>query len=563
MRIAMVLALLSTSLLLSLPSTPASAEPEPPRIIPQPVSQHFPGGPGVSLGEDSVIVVRRPQAAAVRDVAGLLAGVLRPSTGFALPVRHHPYGAAGWIELDARGPAELGQEGYRLRTEGGKRVLLQAHTAEGLFRGVQTLRQLLPAKVEAATRQDGPWTIPAADITDRPRFGYRGFMLDVGRRFVPPADVKRFIDQAARYKMNVFHWHLTEDQGWRIPIEGMPELTTVGGSTQSGWKPGTGGPWFYTPQEYRDIVAYAAQRYVTVVPEIDGPGHTAAALASVPGLNCNDTARPPYYGFDVRVSILCLTDERHRANVRDFVGKVFKETAALNPGPYLHIGGDEVPSVTREQYAGYIKDAADAAVANGKRVIGWHQIADGPLPPGSLLQYWGDASDRPTIGTANESANVRQIRAGLAQDAQVLVSPADRAYLDMKYDAQTPYGLQWAGLVSVQKAYSWDPVTALARPDGSQGLVTEEQVAGVEAALWTDRAYRGSSRLPTSLDQFPAPAVYMDYMSFPRLPALAEIAWSPAAAKDWEGFRARLGAHGPRWEAQGIGFFRSAEIDWR
>lgn len=558
-----VLALVAAGLPAVLSGPAHAAPPTAPTIIPKPVSVTPLDESPVELTAGSVLVVRTPQDPAVRGVADYLADVLRPSTGFSLPVQHHPYGGAASIELDATGPATLGQEGYRLHTAGKKRIVLQAHTAEGLFRGVQTLRQLLPARVESRTTQSGPWTVAAVDITDQPRFSHRSTMLDVGRRFVAVEDVKRFIDQAARYKLNVFHWHLTEDQGWRLPSKSFPALNQVGASTQSGWKPGTGGPWFYTEDDYRSVVAYAAARYVTVVPEIDGPGHTAAALASVPGLNCNDQARPPYYGFDVRVSIMCLTDERHLGNVRDFLNKTFAEAAALNPGPYLHIGGDEVPSVTDEQYAAYIKAASDAATANGKKVMGWHQIADGPLPPGSVVQYWGEEGvDRPTIGTPNESQDVKQVRKGLAQNAKVLVSPADRAYIDMKYDSSTPYGLSWAGHTTIQKAYSWDPVTVLARPDGSQGLVTEDQVLGVEAALWTDRAYYGSSRLPTSLDQFPAPAVYMDYMTFPRLPAIAEIGWSPATSKNWADFRDRLAGHGPRWDAQGIGFFRSPEIDW-
>jgi hexosaminidase len=531
-------------------------------IVPQPVQQTVGDGPPFELGEASVIVVPRPASPAVYAVAEYLVDVLRPSTGFDLPIVSAPAGRGSFIELSDRGPEKLGQEGYRLHSAGPHRLSIQGSEAAGLFRGVQTLRQLLPARVEAASVQPGPWLVDPVDIVDYPRFEYRGVMLDVARRFVSADDVKRFIDQAARYKMNVFHWHLTDDQGWRIPIDGMPELTEIGGSTQSGWAPGTGGPWYYTAEEYREIIDYAAERYITVVPEIDGPGHVRAALASVPGLNCDNESPPPYYGFDVRVSAFCLETEEHVANVEEFVETVFAETAAMSPGPFLHVGGDEVEWLSDEQYNGYVEHAGKTLEALGKRMIGWHDIGVGPLSEGSVLQYWGTASDRSSIGTPNESRNVQEVRAGLAQGAQVLVSPADRSYLDMKYHASTPYGLQWAGLTTVEKAYDWDPMTALARPDGSQSVLREDDVIGVEAPLWADRAYAGSHQLPTSLDQFPEPSVYMDFMAFPRLPAIAEIGWSPREAREWDDFRYRLAAQGDRWDHQGIDFYRSAEIDW-
>ncbi|MEV0584957.1 beta-N-acetylhexosaminidase [Nonomuraea sp. NPDC050310] len=516
--------------------------------MPQPERVAALGGPAVALTAATTIVAGRAE----RQVATHLARTLRRATGFPMPLAAAATPAAPTVELTLAAPAGLGREGYTL-TARNQRVRLAATTAEGLFRATQTLLQLLPPDVET-TGRPGPWTVPQVEITDRPRFGYRGLMLDVGRRFVPAASVKRLIDQAARYKINVFHWHLTEDQGWRLPSRAFPALNRIGASTQAGWR--EGGPWFYTEAEYRDVVAYAAERFITVVPEIDGPGHSAAAMASVPGLNCDGVAREPYHGFDVRVSVFCL-DEARLPAVRDFVDKTFAEAAALSPGPWLHIGGDEVPSVTREQYAAYVGLAGRAAVANGKRVIGWHQVGDGPLPPGSAVQYWGlTHEDRPAIGTAEETESVRLLRRAVRQGAQVIVSPADRAYLDMKYTADTPYGLRWAGLVPVERAYDWDPVRVL------EPVVAEGQVLGVEAPLWTDRAYPGSHRLPDSTAVYPDPEVYLDHMVFPRLPAIAELGWSPERARDWPGFRARLAAHGPRWAARGIGFHRSPEIDW-
>ncbi|MBA2889764.1 beta-N-acetylhexosaminidase [Nonomuraea soli] len=520
------LALVGLLLAVSLPA--CAAAPERPSVapglalVPQPVSVGRPEGSAVRLDGGSAILIGPGQPEEIQAFAGQL----REVTGLPLPVRESGEAA---ITLDALGPSELGREGYLLKADG--RITLRAHTAEGLFRGLQTLRQLLPA------RPGGQVSVPAVDISDRPRFAYRAVMLDVARRFVPVEQVKRLIDQAAQYKVNVFHWHLTDDQGWRVPVEGYPALTGVGASTQAGW---SGGPWFYTAQEIRDVVAYAAARYMTVVPEIDGPGHTAAAMASVPELNCSGRARQPYQGFDVKVSVLCL---KNTEAVGRFVSTVFREVSALFPGPYLHIGGDEVPSTTAADYAAYIRTAGAAVTANGKRVIGWHQIGEGPLPPGSVVQYWApDGEDSDLVAKA------------LAQGAKVVLSPADRAYLDMKYDAGTPYGLRWAGFVPVEKAYAWEPAEML-------GL-REEQILGVGAPLWSDRAYRDSTSLPTSHEQYPEPSVYLDHMAFPRLPALAEVGWSSADSRDWEGFRSRLSPHAARWEAQGIGFHRSREIEW-
>ena len=538
--------------------TVAHAVPALPAIVPQPVSESAVAGSGFTLAAQTSIDVVSTDPASV-GVGAYLSGLLAPATGFTLPVVSSAQAQSQAVVLDPNGSAALGAEGYTL-TSNSTGVTVTAHGAEGLFRGVQTVRQLLPAPVESPVVRPGPWTVAPVQVSDSPRYSYRGAMLDVARRFYPVAQVKRFIDQAAAYKVNTLHVHLTDDQGWRIAIGALPNLTTVGASTQSGFTGGTS--WYYTAAEYQDLVAYAGSRFMTVVPEIDGPGHTSAALASVANLNCNNQAVAPYSGFSVGISLYCLSDAQHVTNVSGFLSTVISTVAALTPGPYIHVGGDETPQATASQYASYVSAAASATTAQGKRVIGWHQLGQGTLPANSLLQFWGDAGDRSTVGTSQESASILQVRSGVAQGAKFIMSPSDHAYLDMKYDSGTPYGLSWEGYVPVQKAYDWDPVTATAKANGNSPVVPGAQIAGVEAALWADRAYSGSSSLPTSTSQFPEPSVYTDFMSFPRLPAIAEIGWSPQSTHDWSAFSQRLAAQGPRWTAAGVNYYAAPDVPW-
>ncbi|MER5307712.1 family 20 glycosylhydrolase [Streptomyces sp. NPDC002773] len=559
---ALAAAVLTLPLLPAAASQAAAAPPEPARapsaLIPQPVSQEALKGKGFTLTDRTRIAVLSKDPAAV-GVGTYLARQLAPATGLSFPVVTAPRTVKHAVVLDPNGPESLGAEGYTL-TSGKNGVVVRAHGAEGLFRGVQTLRQLLPAEVESPTRQTGPWTVAPVRISDAPRYPYRGAMLDVARRFYPVDQVKRFIDQAAAYKINTLHLHLTDDQGWRIAIDEIPNLTKVGASTQSGFTGGQG--WFYSAADYKEIVAHAKSRFITVVPEIDGPGHTWSALASVPELNCDDRARPPYSGFDVGVSLYCLKDERHTAETSRFLSTVIKAVAELSPGPYIHLGGDETPDATPEQYAAYVEAATSEATARNKTVMGWHQLGQATIPAGSIMQYWGEEEDRQSIGTAKETETVRFVRNGAAQGARFVMSPSDHAYTDMKYDVSTPYGLSWSGYVPVRKSYEWDPETSTAKPDGTGSIVPAGQIAGVEAALWADRAYEGSHALPTPATRWPEPSAYTDYMSFPRLPALAEVGWTPQADRDWSSFRQRLAQHGPRWTAAGIGYHPAPGVPW-
>ena len=430
-----------------------------------------------------------------------------------------PGGIAFRLQRELRG---LGGDGYTLsiRPEG---ATVHADTAAGAFYAVQTLRQLLPPGwehegIRPPRPNARPVTLRAMDVRDQTRFEWRGAMLDVARHFRSVDEVKRFIDLMALYKLNRLHLHLADDQGWRIAINAWPALATVGGSTEVDG--GAGG--FYTQEQYAALGQYAAERHIVVVPEIDMPGHTNAALASYAELNCDNTARPLYTGTEVGFSALCVEKEV----TYKFIDDVVREIAALTPGPYFHIGGDEVKTLTPAQYVAFIERVQQIVHAHGKRVIGWDEIAPATLLPSSIVQHW-----RPTTTPAQ----------AVAQGAKVIMSIADRAYIDMKYSAATPIGLSWASLIDVRRAYDWDPATV------TPGIA-EASLLGVEAPLWAET-------LATMED--------VEFLAFPRLAAIAEVAWSRQADRDWNDFRGRLGTQGPRWAALGVNFYRAPEVPWR
>lgn len=487
-------------------------QPGAPKLVPVPVSMESTSGE-FTLAQDARIVRRSPDADAAADA---LAGLLRRSTGFALPIVEGEQDGA--IVLETTGGGTRGQEGYELEVTS-QGVRLTADTGEGLFRGVQTLRQLLPAKVESARVEQGPWTIGGVRIADRPRFAYRGAMLDVARHFFTVEQVKRYIDLAATYKINTFHLHLTDDQGWRIAIESWPQLTAVGGATAVDDAPGG----FYTQADYREIVAYAQRRFITIVPEIDTPGHTNAALAAYAELNCDGVARQPYTGVEVGFSTLCTGEE---VTYR-FLDDVIRELAALTPGPYINIGGDEALSTEDADYRAFVARVEKIVHKYGKQLIGWGEIGQAEIAETSVAVHWSPKGVAHAVAAANRGV-------------KLVMAPADHAYLDMKYTRNTDLGQDWAGVVEVSESYDWDPATLI------EG-VGEEQVLGVETPIWTE-----TMKTPRDLE----------YMSYPRLPGIAEIGWSPASTHSWNDYRTRLAAQGPRWEFQAVDFYRSPQVPW-
>ena len=485
-------------------------------LIPLPVS--ITPADGVFTLSAAAQIQVQPDSAEIAAIGQYLADRLRPATGYALPVAASAAGAGapGYIRLTtADGDLTLGDEGYEM-TVTPQSITLTASRPVGLFRGVQTLRQLLPPGIEHSTLQPGPWTVPAGAIRDYPRFGWRGAMLDVSRHFFSVETIKRYIDLLAGYKMNRLHLGLTNDQGWRIAIASWPNLAVYGGSTEVGG--GRGG--YYTQADYADLVAYAQSRYITLVPEIDLPSHTNAALASYAQLNCDEVAPPLYTGIDVGFSSLCIDKEL----TFRFVEDVIREVAALTPGEYIHIGGDEAKATPKADYIRFIERAQAIVQAQGKSVIGWEEIAQASLLPSTVAQIWN----------GEQASKIAQM------GIKTILSPGNRTYLDMKYDAATPLGLTWAGYVGVRTAYEWDPARLV------NGL-DERSILGIETALW-------SETLETLAD--------IEYMAFPRLPGLAEVGWSAAAGRNWEEYKYRLAAQQPRLKAQRVNYYASPEVPW-
>lgn len=485
-------------------------------IIPQPVSV-VPDGGAFDLTDQTDIYVQG-ESTELTNIGQYLAAKLNPSTGLGMEVKTTT-GTPGQGNIYLAitdNDAELGDEGYQLKITG-KLVILTANKPAGLFHGIQTIRQLLPARIEMPTAQKGSWKLPTGTIRDYPAYGYRGSMIDVARHFFGADDVKNLIDQMAYYKMNVLHLHLSDDQGWRIEIKSWPNLTAHGGKTEVGG--GEGG--YYTQEQYAGIVKYAQDRYITIIPEIDMPGHTNAALASYAELNENGKATELYTGIDVGFSTLATKKEV----TYKFIDDVISELAALTPGEYLHIGGDESHATKIEDYIPFMNRIQDMVIAHGKKVLAWDEIALATLKPNTVVQYWAKA----------ENATK-----GVEQGAKVLMSPAKNAYLDMQYDSTSTYGLHWAAYIEVDRGYNWDPATLV--PE-----IRKENIVGVEAPLWSETV---SNRQEA------------EYLIFPRLLGYAEIGWTPAELRNWDNYKVRLANHGQRMKARGINFYPSKLVDW-
>jgi hexosaminidase len=409
-------------------------------------------------------------------------------------------------------------------------VKVVANQPAGLFYAVQTIRQLLPPAIDSSSVQPGPWIMGTGTITDSPRFAWRGAMLDVARHFFSVRDVTRYIDLLAYYKINRLHLHLSDDQGWRIQINSWPNLAIYGGSLEVGGTPGG----YYSQDDYAYIVDYARRRYITVIPEIEMPGHVTAALASYPELNCNGIAPEPYTGSEGTRNSVCVNKDI----TYTFLENVIGELAALTPGPYIHIGGDEALGTDNPDYINFVERVQNIVAANGKQVVGWDEITQSQLLPSTIAQRWN--LEISSDSAAEQQAVQQALQRAVAKGTKVIMSPADKAYLDMKYQASTTLGQDWAGYITLETGYSWDPAALI---DG----VTEKNILGVEAPLWSETL--------KNMDD-------LEYMAFPRLPGYAEIGWSPQAGRDWSEYKARLAAQGPRLQALGVHFYESPEISW-
>lgn len=493
------------------PQTELTKEP----LIPYPATVNSAKG-SFELSEKTKIFV---QAASkeVQHVGQSLSELLSPATGFTFEVEETDAVPEQGIYIGlSEDLNNFGDEGYELII-GKDLITIRAYKPAGLFYGVQTLRQLLPVEIENNTPQKKSWTIPAGTITDYPRFGFRGSMLDVSRHFFGKEDIKKYIDHLAALKMNVLHLHLSDDQGWRIEIKSWPKLTEVGGITAVDGDEGG----FYTQDDYAELVKYAKDRFITIIPEIDMPGHTNAALASYAELNCDGKKRELYTGTEVGFSTFCTRKEL----TYDFVDSVIRELAAITPGPYIHIGGDESLVTEKEDYIYFVNRVQKIVKKYGKQMIGWEEIAQADLQSNSIAQHW-DNTEYPI--KAKE------------QGVKILMSPASKIYLDMQYDSTTHLGLHWAGYIEVDAAYNWDPSTIVEGVD-------EEDIIGIEAPLWSETLVEMAD---------------IEYMMFPRILGYAEIGWSPADSRNWENYSVRLGQYGKRLKEMEINFYPSEKVVW-
>jgi hexosaminidase len=503
-------------------------------IIPQPVSVI--AGKGVfTLTADTVIQTDRATAA----LGHRLAHCLEPASGFTLRVQSSPVATGKRVvslAIDRR-LARLAPEGYTLLVEP-RRIVVRAPAPAGIFYGIQTLRQLLPADIFRDAVVPGVvWQVPAVRIEDKPRFAWRGMHLDVGRHFMPKEFIKKYLDLLAMHKMNTFHWHLTEDQGWRLEIRKYPRLTEIGAwrkQTIAGHQPGRvedakydgvrhGG--YYTQDDVREIVAYAKDRFITIVPEIEMPGHSVAAIAAYPELGVDAAGSEVATWWGVFDNILNPDD----ATIA-FMKDVLTEVMALFPGRFIHVGGDEAAKarwkasprvqarmkglgVTDEDalQSWFIRQIDAFLTAKGRRLIGWDEILQGGLAPGAAVMSW------------------QGVKGGIAaarQEHDVVMAPTSHTYFDY-YQARPVEGepLAIGGYLPIEMVYGFDPVPADLEPRYAS------HVLGAQGQVWTE--YLGTPK-------------QVEYMAFPRACALAEVVWTPAASKNFADFVERLTLHGRR-----------------
>jgi hexosaminidase len=510
-------------------AAPAPAAPSARSVVPLPASV-TPMTGALPLADLTAIAVSDPDDAELLSLAAGAAEALRADGGPALIVASDAAGTsqAGTVVLRLSAGTSLGAEGYRLVVSPSG-VTIEAGAYAGLFYGVQTLRQLLPAD---GTRGGAAQAIPAVTIVDEPRFSYRGMHLDVGRHLFPVAFIKRYIDLMAMYKMNTFHWHLTEDQGWRIEIAKYPRLTEVGSCRretilEKNFDPyvGDGIPYcgYYTQDEIREIVAYAAERYVTVMPEIEMPGHSVAALAAYPELACTDGPFEVFTKWGVTADIYCPKEETFA-----FLEDVLTEVMALFPSRYIHVGGDEAPKtrwkesdvaqtvIRREGLADeselqsyFIRRIERFLNAHGRRLVGWDEILEGGIAPEATVMSW------------------RGMEGGIEaarQGHDVIMTPGSHVYLDFYQGDPAWEPLAIGGYTPLDRVYAFEPVPDELTPEGN---------------VWTE---------------YIATSDHVEYMVFPRLLALSEVVWSPKDARDWDGFASRLPAQFRRLDRYGVNY---------
>jgi hexosaminidase len=498
-------------------------EPAAIEIIPNPAQ--------VAVGEGSfeltsqTVVMADPGATSEADT---LVAALRVPTGFAFPRGQDGQKNFIRLRLEPELKTRLGPEGYSLsvRPEG---VTIRAAAPAGLFYGGITLRQLLPATVLAQQQSKGPWTVPCLEIEDRPQFAWRGLLIDVARHYMPVEFLKKTVDVLALQKMNQLQLHLTDDQGWRIQIRKYPRLAEVGSIRKESPRHGHAdqgdgtpyGPYFYTQEQIRDLVAYAAARHVVIVPEIEMPGHFLAALAAYPEFSCRGGPFQVRTRWGVEPDILCPGNEASFTFVQDILGEVME----MFPSEFIHIGGDEAPRdrwkecpkcQARMRAEGLSKEAQLQTYFNrrveefltrgGRRLIGWDEILEGGLTPGAAVMSW-----------RGMEGGVAAAKAG----HDVVMSPTTHCYFDYAQSKDPGEPESIGGYIPLEKVYAFDPLPRDLAPD------KRHHILGGQGNVWTEFLTGPSD---------------VEYFAFPRAVALAEVLWSPANAKDYEDFCRRLPA---------------------
>jgi hexosaminidase len=509
-------------------------------IIPEPVHARWQPG-HFTLNNQSRILLGNHDSLSFE--AHYLAGFIRSHSGFDLKIV--PLNGIDEIDRDIILRLSPGitdsDEGYQLKVNR-HTISILANTPTGIFYGIQSLLQVFPASFYAKAGELKKVDIPQCYVKDAPRFGYRGMHLDVSRHFFPPADVKKYIDMLAMYKFNTFHWHLTDDQGWRIEIKHYPRLTEVGAWRDStligryGRKPVRydkkryGG--FYTQDEVRNIVQYAQQRHITIIPEIEMPGHSSAALAAYPELACNKGPFHVATTWGVFRDIYCPKE-----NTFHFIENVLSEVMALFPSKYIHIGGDEVPKARWKSsrfcqqlmkkeglkdeealQSWFIRRIEQFLNAHGRKLIGWDEILQGGLSPNATVMSW------------------RGIKGGIAaaqNGHDAIMTPGTHCYFD-HYQADRQFQpLAIGGFTTLKKVYSYEPVPEELNAKEAQHIL------GAQGNVWTE---------------YISDFKQVQYMTLPRMAALAEVVWTPASRKNWHDFQRRIQKHFKIYQALGYNY---------
>lgn len=428
--------------------------------------------------------------------------------------------------------AKLGNEGYLLSVNKDL-VKIEALAPAGLFYGVQSFYQLLPPQIETSqAATDISWSIPCVKVEDKPRFLWRGVHLDVGRHFFTKDDVKKYIDYLAMYKMNTFHWHLTEDQGWRIEVKKYPKLTEIGAWRRETMFDGIPHGGFYTQEEIREVVDYARKRFITVVPEIEMPGHSQAALASYPELSCSGGPFRVGMEWGIIYDVYCAGNEK----TFEFLQDVLSEVIDLFPSEFVHVGGDEVPKLRwqncvkcqarikaegladeNELQSYFIKRIEKFLSSKGKRLVGWDEILEGGLAPNATVMSW-----RGIVG------GIEAAKSG----HDVVMTPTSHCYFDY-YQGQFDEPKAIGGYLPIEKVYSYEPVPAELIPQEAKHIL------GAQANIWTEY-----------MNDF----TQVEYMLLPRMLALSEVVWSKKESRNYQDFSRRIVPHYERLAAKGTNF---------